>query len=582
MGDANAKAEYAEVVWKWSEGGGFLRNHFNNIIIMSESEDFDTLFPICHLEELLRSQPGMLDAPTFEATSVAAAVGVEDPGALVEGRDGAQPQQPRHSPKLPLELEPVMVKNVRSVRDRWRKGWLSVSDFASLVWCEHKAFYAATSSLTVPTTVLMRTGSAIHQQLERDVMPEVVEIAATTREDAWALRFANMVVALNVLLDTGIYSLKRALSTFTSHSIWKSTGIAREIPIIGRIGPFLIFGVIDQIERRGVMPCDLQCSPSSLTFTSCNQAHSEPVSLSSSSSPAHSVSNMTSSATHSNPSSSIKETICTKSKKHAPFWEYILSDTKTRSRQSIPQKNQSVQNRLQVCIYARLFNQLVEGSYSSSHESKGGDALDISLSEFFLRTMCLLDEGVGNAPTEFSKDTQKRKRDRDGDPLPVSRSVGGNRLDAHLPFSKPILDHLNIVFADVGGGVSGRGDCAIEILSAPRNLVELVPLALSWFQTVPRVSPVMEIQYRWQKDPTRVLGVVQEAYDEQWLEERLGRGIDFWQGQIREDELHGVDDVREVGVKCGTCVYRDHCNFLKTRQAEHEARLAERDALESR
>ncbi|KAJ3395536.1 hypothetical protein HDU80_010294 [Chytriomyces hyalinus] len=116
---------------------------------------------------------------------------------------------------------------------RARKGWLSVGDFSSLVFCEHKTLYAHTLQAKQPTTPAMQNGTRIHAILEDEVMPQTVEIAPVSAEDRWALRFCNMIVAVNVFIETGV---------------------AREIPIIGRVGPFLVYGIVDQIERRTAAP----------------------------------------------------------------------------------------------------------------------------------------------------------------------------------------------------------------------------------------------------------------------------------------------------------------------------------------
>ncbi|TPX66235.1 hypothetical protein CcCBS67573_g07888 [Chytriomyces confervae] len=164
---------------------------------------------------------------------------------------------------------------------RARKGWLSVGDFSSLVFCEHKTLYAHTLQAKQPTTPAMQNGTRIHAILEDEVMPQTVEIAPVSAEDRWALRFCNMIVAVNVFIETGV---------------------AREIPIIGRVGPFLVYGIVDQIERRTAAPHHITPPNSS----SC-----------------------------------------------------VIRDTKTRVSKSIPSSRViQHQNRLQISLYARMMNQL--------------------------------------------------------------------------------------------------------------------------------------------------------------------------------------------------------------------------------
>ncbi|KAJ3227946.1 hypothetical protein HDU81_006397 [Chytriomyces hyalinus] len=197
---------------------------------MQDEPDFDAMFPTSHLEHLLE------DGFEFDSYAV--------------------------TPNL--------------LATRAQKGWLSVGDFSSLV-----TLYAHTLQAKQPTTAAMRNGTRIHAILEDEAMPETVEIVPVSDEDRWALRFCNMIVAVNVFIDTGV---------------------AREIPIIGRVGPFLVFGIVDQIERKTATP--------------------------------HQSTHPTSSS-------------C------------VIRDTKTRVSKSIPSSRViQHQNRLQISLYARMMNQL--------------------------------------------------------------------------------------------------------------------------------------------------------------------------------------------------------------------------------
>ncbi|KAJ3233964.1 hypothetical protein HDU78_006090 [Chytriomyces hyalinus] len=355
---------------------------------------------------------------------------------------------------------------------RARKGWLSVGDFSSLVFCEHKTLYAHTLQAKQPTTPAMQNGTRIHALLEDEVMPQIVEIAPVSAEDRWALRFCNMIVAVNVFIETGV---------------------AREIPIIGRVGPFLVYGIVDQIERRTSAPH--QSTPT--TGSSC-----------------------------------------------------VIRDTKTRVSKSIPSSRViQPQNRLQISLYARLMNQL-SCALSDSADNQ------TSMDKFFFQSI----------PS----------------------------LDAQKILSPEVLAHVQSLLDETS---CSSTDGSKSSANAVTCLESLLPLTLSWFQMLPPVSSIMEVEYLWQRDHTVVLGVVQEVYDAHWVETVLNRGVEFWQGNLKVKEMLGLDSLtcteakdcakNVVGINlkdvcgesdcqvneatvydmeslymCHSCVYNDGCGWL--------------------
>ncbi|KAJ3033717.1 hypothetical protein HDV00_005867 [Rhizophlyctis rosea] len=202
----------------------------------------------------------------------------------------------------------------RSLSAKYSKGYLSVTDFTSLQWCEQYVFYESTTiAYRRPETEAMRAGKDIHKALELEVSDQVpVEIV--TKEDTWGLRLLNTIINLEALL---------------------TTGIAREVPIFGKIGPFLIFGIIDEIRR-------------------------EP-----------------------NPD--------------ANGWTWVISDTKTRSKWTTPslRSSQTSANRLQLSIYKLFFDSLAVGTFDSAFFldtlTKLGIVVDAQFSESFRDTITATD-----------------------------------------------------------------------------------------------------------------------------------------------------------------------------------------------
>lgn len=149
-------------------------------------------------------------------------------------------------------------KPPRSIEEHvMQKMSLGVSELVSPAWCEYAYQYnvlfqshlpLSMRPLTITTprgTVMepdwssmeqkeavMEKGSAIHEDIERDVLPVQVTIRVETREDEWAL--------LLLQFATGLYILQ-------------TSGRTREVPVFGVIHGKLIRGIIDELhlDERG-------------------------------------------------------------------------------------------------------------------------------------------------------------------------------------------------------------------------------------------------------------------------------------------------------------------------------------------
>ncbi|GAA5990729.1 hypothetical protein JCM5350_007345 [Sporobolomyces pararoseus] len=194
------------------------------------------------------------------------------------------------------EIEIVKIEEEnRSLWERYRKrrGWgaLSVSDFASPTWCEVQHTYRLASKswlppLERPATIttskglelvvdtkktvkrekVLVKGTQVHSKIEKQVMGDIQQVKVETegKESWWALRILNTIVSLSILIERGR---------------------VREVPVVGFVKDHLVFGVIDEIERREIVippPAPLsrpstssQAQPSSSTssLTKSNQPH---------------------------------------------------------------------------------------------------------------------------------------------------------------------------------------------------------------------------------------------------------------------------------------------------------------------
>ncbi|XP_046366406.2 exonuclease V-like [Haliotis rufescens] len=173
----------------------------------------------------------------------------------------------------------------RNPLQKFRPGYLWVSDLTRQHWCEQMMLY----TFTVPTipveSPVMTAGSNLHLARELAVH-SVVQVKVTSSEDIWATKVINLFMTIQGFLN-GI-------------------NVAREIPIFG--APFdkdvFIVGLIDE----------LRFDPDSYTID--------------------------------------------------------LLELKTRSVRSCPKIAQQNQNKLQVMLYKKLFDDLVKGRVSKETVAK--------------------------------------------------------------------------------------------------------------------------------------------------------------------------------------------------------------------
>jgi len=112
---------------------------------------------------------------------------------------------------------------------RAKRGFLSVSDLVSCLWCEVQVEYGllgkrylkpslrpksfisssgaeikVNSSLAISRQNTLDGGTQVHAKLEKDVAPEKVKVQVVSKVDAWGLKVLNTIVSLNLLRSTGM------------------------------------------------------------------------------------------------------------------------------------------------------------------------------------------------------------------------------------------------------------------------------------------------------------------------------------------------------------------------------------------
>ncbi|KAL8933727.1 MAG: hypothetical protein Q9216_006234 [Gyalolechia sp. 2 TL-2023] len=131
-------------------------------------------------------------------------------------------------PPPPVAPEPE-VPDLRSPLERFRSRptkRLSVTDLVSPSWCELQYWFTLTKHGKKKRTPAMKQGSAVHKTLEEEVH-RTVAVDVATKEDAWGLRFWNIIQGLRTL---------------------RETGMTRELEVLGVLDGLIVNGVIDKLS----------------------------------------------------------------------------------------------------------------------------------------------------------------------------------------------------------------------------------------------------------------------------------------------------------------------------------------------
>ncbi|CAG8478184.1 12029_t:CDS:2 [Acaulospora morrowiae] len=225
-----------------------------------------------------------------------------------------------------------------------------------------------------------------------------------------------------------------------------TTGKTRELPIFGFIFDIFVFGIIDQVKK------------------SSNSENDE--------------------------------------------WEWIICDTKTRSRPIRPEKSTiSLYVKYQIMLYKKLFDNLANG---------------------------IIDE---------------------------ERIYQNFNLNADKPFSKNLSELIN------GHFVENRRKKNREKYSRQQpTLRTIMTMVKNHFKFFRKSSDTLEVNYRYQGDSSD-LGSLNFDYDEEKLDKHLRRSTTYWRG-LRDPEGVPIEEAW----KCQVCEYVDDCvwRLKKVREIEQK------------
>ncbi|XP_060062126.1 exonuclease V isoform X2 [Erinaceus europaeus] len=118
--------------------------------------------------------------------------------------------------------------DVPSPLERFNLKYLYVTDLSTQNWCEQQMVYGKEipDFLTPEKEAVLNTGASIHLARELEVH-DLVTVSVVTKEDAWAVKFLNILSMIPTL---------------------QSEGCIREFPVFGEVEGVLLVGVIDELH----------------------------------------------------------------------------------------------------------------------------------------------------------------------------------------------------------------------------------------------------------------------------------------------------------------------------------------------
>ncbi|KDQ18270.1 hypothetical protein BOTBODRAFT_53047 [Botryobasidium botryosum FD-172 SS1] len=295
----------------------------------------------------------------------------EDDSINIDLRESSSSSSPPATPDLPRQ----------SLFDTFRP-WnaFSVTDLTAPVWCEVQYEYGllgkrhlsveqrpesimsskgkeiqVRKELAKVSEGIMKGGQDVHKRLEEEIHGVKIHVPTRSVEERMGLKLVDMLVNLQALT---------------------LLGCCREMPVMGFIDGHFIRGIIDEITLE---PTITTLPPPTSPLS--QQPPSKRARVEIASSPE--------SSDDSTPPPRIVNKI-------------YLSDSKTRGVPTLPSHNNSLQSRLQLMLYKRLFDALLRSAYpSSGGPDDDGELDEAGLPRFSFTQWCM--HSRANPYAKFSK-----------------------------------------------------------------------------------------------------------------------------------------------------------------------------------
>jgi len=380
---------------------------------------------------------------------------------------------------------------------------MTVTDLTAGAWCELQYYYTLTRlpGGRKPPTEQMKQGTRIHKVLE-DQVHETVKVDVATREDAMGVRIWNLIQGLQTLAETGL---------------------TREVQVWGLLDGHVVSGVIDGLswEDPG--------GPDALDEdVGSPGVEAEPIPMPPPELPARKrgrPKKSTDSTTQQRAMASFLgiQQIPPSPQPPLPEKQVYLLDVKTRGSSSIPPPSAILPAKIQLNLYRRFINEMIEGKldFKKIYRRYGADP-DELFSDSFLAQMSSMHEGMFD---EGSAQSQS---------LSQSSQAPASQQQQQPQLSSPTLRY--------------------------RTLNELTPLVQSCldaaFPSGPlSVSPRLCVEYRHRNGGHVVKRVIFRANRAQ-LDEYVANDLAWWKGD-RTPRGVSLEDT----FKCRSCDFAEDCSW---------------------
>lgn len=184
----------------------------------------------CAMAETKEEETVSAEASGFSDLSDSEFLDLEDfkeSGALLSkpGPSSELPEKDGNVICLPMWKREL---DISSPMERFHLKYLYVTDLSTQNWCEQQMVYGKEfpGFLAPEKAAVLDTGASIHLARELEVH-DLVTIPITTKEDAWAVKFLNILSMVPTL---------------------QSEGCIREFPVFGEMEGVLLAGVIDELH----------------------------------------------------------------------------------------------------------------------------------------------------------------------------------------------------------------------------------------------------------------------------------------------------------------------------------------------
>ncbi|KAI4252571.1 MAG: hypothetical protein L6R42_007904 [Xanthoria sp. 1 TBL-2021] len=425
-----------------------------------------------------------------------------------ESRDGRDRHERSVSIEGHVDIPPVASKpgepDLRSPLERFRskpRKPLSVTDLVSPSWCELQYWFTLTKHGKKRRTPAMKQGTAVHKVLEEEVH-RTVAINIRTREDAWGLRIWNTIQGLRTL---------------------RKTGLTRELEVWGVFDGLVVNGVIDELSY--------ECPDPELEVVVLQTTNITPSLPPDQRSIADFLSPKASQDLNQTNFGAVAASPpqCVPTKKDSSIY---ITDTKTRSVNSIPKAASFRPTLMQLMLYHRLLSNMATNKIDASALFSRHD---LQSDEPFTDAFIAQISGIfSNIPPSTSQTTNSPE-----DPPPSSPEIDQDTLN---------------------------------LLLAHNSLNQLWTLMMRDFQTTfphgaQSVGKVLKADYRNALDG-HVIGEKTLLMDEALLTKYLESELKWWKG---ERAAEGV--CLEEAYKCGSCEFADECGWRKGKIEEAREKM---------